>query len=89
MPNRQPFSLDDLRLHLAIRLAVAPRFWFRDLWAPKNRSKDVVRDQLTDHLVHGLYNLEMVRLIADDEPDPFATAGARSRRLPEDPVGKS
>lgn len=88
MPNRQPFSLDDLRLHLQIKLTVAPRFWFHDLWAPKNRSKEAIRDELTEHLVHGLYNLEMVRLISDREPDPFATAGARSGLPPDDPVGK-
>lgn len=50
-----PVSVDDLRLFLSVRLTVAPRHWFHDLWKPRTPAtdRDKVRDQLVDFITQG------------------------------------
>lgn len=58
---RTKLTLDDLRLRLNIRLAVANRSWFKQLWEPKARphQRDRVRDDLVDFITEGWEALEI------------------------------
>ena len=55
------FTLADLRVHLAVRLAVAPRHWFKRLWEPKARpyERDATRQELVTFITHGWDSLDI------------------------------
>lgn len=58
---RTKLSVEDLRLRLKIRLAVAPRHLLNILWAPKSRphETDKARDDLVAFVTHGWDSLEI------------------------------
>ena len=58
---RTKFSVDDLRTRLVIRLAVAPRHWFKTLWSPQSRphQNDAARQELVAFITHGWDSLEI------------------------------
>ena len=58
---RKRFTLADLRMQLAIRLAVAPRHLFKTLWTPKARphERDEARRLLVAHITHGWDSLDI------------------------------
>lgn len=58
---RTKFTLADLRMKLAVRLAVAPRSLFRQLWSPQSRpfERDAARDELVAHITQGWDSLEI------------------------------
>jgi hypothetical protein len=62
MPNQVPVPVDDLRLRLRVRLAVAPRHWFRGLWKPHETAmeRDKLRDDLVDFITQGWEQHEVV-----------------------------
>jgi len=59
--ERTKLSAEDLRLRLAIRLAVAPRHWFRALWAPKTPAleRDATREKLVTFITQGWDSLDI------------------------------
>ena len=52
---RTKLTLADLRLRLSVRLAVAPRHLFKQLWAPKSRphERDATREELVSFITLG------------------------------------
>lgn len=58
---RHRFTIADLRMHLTVRLAVAPRALLRTLWTPQARphERDAARDALVAHLTHGWDSLQL------------------------------
>lgn len=61
MPNHIPIPVDDLRLILRIRLAIAPKHWFRGLWKPNETAieRDKLRDDLVDFITQGWEQYEV------------------------------
>jgi len=59
--GRTKLSVDDLRLRIAIKLTVAPRHLFRDLWAPKTSAlqRDAARENLVALITEGWDSLEI------------------------------
>ncbi len=58
---RTKLTVEDLRTHLRVRLAVAPRHLFKRLWEPKSRphENDRARDELVTFVTHGWDSLEI------------------------------
>ncbi len=58
---RTKLNLADLRMQLAVKLAVAPRHVFKTLWSPQSRPGDTdsARQQLVDHMTEGWDSLEI------------------------------
>lgn len=58
---RQRFTVADLRMKLAVRLAVAPRQLFKTLWSPQSRphETDAAREALLAHITQGWDGLEI------------------------------
>jgi hypothetical protein len=58
---RTKFTLADLRMKLAVRLAVAPRSLFKQLWLPQSRpyEKDAAREELVAFITQGWDSLEI------------------------------
>lgn len=59
--TRTKLSIDDLRTQLAVRLAVAPQYWFKALWQPKVGAgeRDNIREKLVAHITQGWDSLEI------------------------------
>ena len=58
---RTKLAIADLRTHLTVRLAVAPRHLFKQLWNPKSRphENDQARADLVAFITHGWDSLEI------------------------------
>lgn len=58
---RTKLTVEDLRMHLTVRMAVAPRHLFKRLWDPKSRphENDQTRDELVAFITHGWDSLEI------------------------------
>lgn len=53
--------MSDLRVRLAVRLAIAPRHWFQLLWEPKTRphQRDDMRTELVAFITEGWDSLDI------------------------------
>ena len=58
---RTKLNLSDLRIRLAIRLAVAPRHILKRLWSPQTRPHegDAARQEVVDFITQGWESLEI------------------------------
>jgi hypothetical protein len=56
-----PISIDDLRVFLSVRLAVAPRRWFHSLWKPNTPAtdRDDARRDLVNFITEGWERFEI------------------------------
>jgi len=59
--KRTKLSVADLRMQLSIRLAVAPRHWFRALWQPKTPAlmREAARKDLVEFITQGWDSLDI------------------------------
>lgn len=81
---RTKLSCDDLRMRLAIRLAVAPRFLFNTLWAPKTLApaRDDARQKLVEFITEGWDSLDIEATTTHEERGHSVPPAA-----PADPYG--
>jgi len=81
--SRTSLSAEDLRLRIFVKLAVAPRHLFRDLWAPKTPAlqREHARKELVALLTEGWDSLEIeARTTHETRGHSVPPAG------PQDPV---
>lgn len=80
-------TIDDLRMHLEVRLAVAPRHLLKTLWQPKGLPHE--RDEATRHLVefitHGWdsLNIEITGPVVHRHSVPATQAEGSVARAPK------
>jgi len=58
---RTKLTLADLRLRLSVRLAVAPRHLFKQLWEPRSRphERDATREELVSFITLGWDSMDI------------------------------
>lgn len=87
--GRTKLTGDDLRLRLQIRLAVAPRHWFKALWAPKTPAlqREAARNELVRFITEGWESLEIEATTTHDTSGHSVPPAGDGRACGDQPVG--